>query len=63
MGPYRIKCSMWRDKDKVIFDFDGTDPQSISSINFYLNEEMFKMFCGVYTDDLTPRLCLTMATT
>ena len=48
MGPYRIKCAMWRDGDKVIFDFDGTDPQSISSINFYLNEEMFKMFCGVY---------------
>ena len=48
MGPYRIKCAMWRDKDKVIFDFAGTDPQSISSINFYLNEEMFKMFCGVY---------------
>ena len=48
MGPYRIKCSMWRDKDKVIFDFDGTDPQSISSINFYLNEEMFKMFCGTF---------------
>ena len=46
MGPYRIKCSMWRDKDKVIFD-DGTDPQSISSINLS-NEEMFKMFCGVY---------------
>lgn len=48
MGPYRIKCAMWRDKNKVIFDFEGTDPQSISSINFYLNEEMFKMFCGVY---------------
>jgi N-methylhydantoinase B len=48
MGPYRIKCAMWREKDKVIFDFEGTDPQSISSINFYLNEEMFKMFCGVY---------------
>ncbi len=48
MGPYKIKCSMWREGDKVIFDFDGTDPQSISSINFYLNEEMFKMFCGVY---------------
>ena len=38
MGPYRIKCAMWRDKGKVIFDFEGTDPQSISSINFYLNE-------------------------
>jgi N-methylhydantoinase B len=48
MGPYKIKCAMWRQGDKVIFDFEGTDPQSISSINFLLNEEMFKMFCGVY---------------
>ena len=48
MGPYKIKCSMWREGSKVKFDFEGTDPQSISSINFYLNEEMFKMFCGVY---------------
>ncbi|MEM7280906.1 MAG: hydantoinase B/oxoprolinase family protein [Pseudomonadota bacterium] len=48
MGPYKLKCSMWRQGQKVIFDFEGTDPQSISSINFYLNEEMFKMFCGVY---------------
>ena len=48
MGPYRIKCSMWREGDKCIFDFSGTDPQSISSINFLLNEEMFKMFAGIY---------------
>ncbi len=48
MGPYKIACSMWREGDKVIFDFEGTDPQSIGSINFLLNEEMFKMFCGVY---------------
>ena len=48
MGPYRIKCAMWREGDKVIFDFEGTDPQSIGSVNFLLNEEMFKMFCGVY---------------
>jgi N-methylhydantoinase B len=48
MGPYKIKCAMWREGDKVIFDFDGTDPQSIGSVNFLLNEEMFKMFCGVY---------------
>jgi hypothetical protein len=39
---------MWREGDKCIFDFEGTDPQSISSINFLLNEEMFKMFAGVY---------------
>ncbi len=48
MGPYKIACSMWREGEKVIFDFAGTDPQSIGSINFYLNEEMFKMFCGVF---------------
>ncbi|HEY0940243.1 MAG TPA: hydantoinase B/oxoprolinase family protein [Steroidobacter sp.] len=48
MGPYRIVCSMWREGDKCIFDFSGTDPQSISSINFLLNEEMFKMFAGIY---------------
>ena len=48
MGPYTLRCSMWREGDKVIFDFEGTDPQSQSSVNFYLNEEMFKMFCGVY---------------
>ncbi|MGC6512379.1 MAG: hydantoinase B/oxoprolinase family protein [Parvibaculales bacterium] len=48
LGPYKIKCSMWREDDTVIFDFEGTDPQSPSSINFYLNEEMFKMFCGTF---------------
>ena len=48
MGPYKIRCAMWRQGRKVIFDFEGTDPQSIGPINFYLNEEMFKMFCGVF---------------
>jgi N-methylhydantoinase B len=48
MGPYRIACTMWREGERVIFDFSGTDPQSEGSINFYLNEEMFKMFAGVF---------------
>ncbi|GAA0485733.1 hydantoinase B/oxoprolinase family protein [Parasphingorhabdus litoris] len=47
-GPYKIKCTMWRDGDKVILDFEGTDPQSGASINFFLNENMFKMFFGIY---------------
>jgi len=47
-GPYKIHCSMWREGNKVILDFEGTDPQSESSINFYLNENMFKMFFGIY---------------
>jgi N-methylhydantoinase B len=49
MGPYKIQCTMWREGDKAIFDFEGTDPQAQSSINFYLNEEMFKMFFGSFT--------------
>jgi N-methylhydantoinase B len=47
-GPFKIKCTMWRDGGKVVLDFHGTDPQSDSSINFYLNENMFKMFFGIY---------------
>jgi N-methylhydantoinase B len=47
-GPYKIKCTMWREGAKVILDFAGTDPQSAASINFYLNENMFKMFFGIY---------------
>jgi N-methylhydantoinase B len=47
-GPFKIKCTMWREGDRVILDFTGTDPQSNSSINFYLNENMFKMFFGIY---------------
>ena len=47
-GPYKIKCTMWREGEKVILDFAGTDPQSQASINFFLNENMFKMFFGIY---------------
>ncbi len=47
-GPYKIKCTMWREGDRVILDFAGTDPQSAASINFFLNENMFKMFFGIY---------------
>lgn len=48
MGPYKLACTMWREGEKLILDFDGTDPQSQSSINFYCNEEMTKMHCGVF---------------
>jgi N-methylhydantoinase B len=52
MGPYKIACTMWREGDIAHFDFTGTDPQSVSSVNFYLNEEMFKMFLGAFTINL-----------
>ena len=49
MGPYKIQCKLWREGGKAIFDFAGTDPQAQSSVNFYLNEDMFKMFFGSFT--------------
>ncbi len=52
MGPYKIRCKMWREGSTAIFDFEGTDPQAASSINFYLNEDMFKMFFGSFTINL-----------
>lgn len=47
-GPYKIKCTMWRENGRVVLDFDGTDPQSQASINFFLNENMMRMFFGIY---------------
>jgi len=47
-GPYKIKCTMWREEGRVILDFEGTDPQSQASINFFLNENMMRMFFGIY---------------
>ncbi|WP_084583853.1 hydantoinase B/oxoprolinase family protein [Sphingomonas azotifigens] len=47
-GPYRIRCTMWREGEKVVLDFAGTDPQSSASINFFLNENMLRMFFGIY---------------
>jgi len=47
-GPWKLRCSMRREGERVILDWTGTDPQSSSSINFLLNENMFKMFFGIY---------------
>lgn len=47
-GPYKMKLTIWREGEHGYFDWTGTDPQAPGPINFYLNEEMFKMFIGVY---------------
>lgn len=48
VGPWKIACTMRKKGTKLCFDFSGTDPQSPSSINFYLSIAMFKMFVGIY---------------
>ena len=40
IGPWKIACTMTRKGEKLHFDFTGTDPQSPSSINFYLSIAM-----------------------
>ena len=39
-GPWKIACTMSRGSGKLKFDFSGTDPQSPSSINFFLSINM-----------------------
>jgi N-methylhydantoinase B len=47
-GPYKLRCTMWKENGRVVLDFDGTDPQSAGSINFLLNANMMRMFFGIY---------------
>ncbi|KAJ6029919.1 uncharacterized protein N7446_001017 [Penicillium canescens] len=49
VGPWALSCSMKKiDGHRLLFDWNGTSPQSRHSINFYLSETMFKMFIGYY---------------
>lgn len=48
VGPWAITCSMKKVNGKLTFDFDGTSPQSETSINFYLSYTMLKMFIGYF---------------
>lgn len=42
-GPFRLQVTMWREGDKAIFDWDGTDPQAEGPINFLLNHSYVKL--------------------
>ena len=48
MGPYKIACTMWREGEKVIFDFDGTGPTIHGQRQSFADEQMFRMFCGQF---------------
>ena len=47
-GPYKLRCTMWKENGRVVLDFEGTDPQSARSVNFLLNANMMRMFFGIY---------------
>ncbi|KAJ7127119.1 Hydantoinase/oxoprolinase-domain-containing protein [Mycena epipterygia] len=48
LGPWKVACTMSKKDGVLNMDFTGTDPQSPSSVNYYLSHNMFKMFIGIY---------------
>jgi N-methylhydantoinase B len=47
-GPYELKLSLTRTGEKVHLDFTGSSPQAAGPINYYLNENLARMFFGIY---------------
>jgi len=47
-GPIKLRIEMWREDDEVYVSWEGTDEQVQGTVNFLLNEKMFKMFVGVF---------------
>jgi N-methylhydantoinase B len=47
-GPIKLRVEMWREGEEVYVDWSGTDEQVPGTVNFLLNEQMFKMFVGVF---------------
>ena len=48
LGPWKIACTMSKTAGRMKLDFTGTDPQSPSSVNYYLSHNMLKMFLGIF---------------
>lgn len=47
-GPYALKVTLTRQGEKVLLDFSGSDPVAIGPISYYLNDNLAKMFFGIF---------------
>ncbi|MCA2176301.1 hydantoinase B/oxoprolinase family protein [Nonomuraea glycinis] len=47
-GPFKLVLSLTRTGDKVLLDFTGSAPQAEGPINYYINENLARMFFGIY---------------
>ncbi|MCG6796508.1 hydantoinase B/oxoprolinase family protein [Geobacillus sp. YHL] len=47
-GPFKMKLTIWREGYQAYFDWTGTDPQAPGPVNYYLSDNMFKMFIGAF---------------
>ncbi|KAF7350406.1 hypothetical protein MVEN_01345400 [Mycena venus] len=54
MGPWKVSCSMWKEPledgsgERLVYDFDGTDPQAESSVNWLVSPTTWKMRSSAY---------------
>ncbi|MET4004885.1 MULTISPECIES: hydantoinase B/oxoprolinase family protein [Arthrobacter] len=47
-GPYELTMAITRTGDKVLIDLTGSSPQAQGPINYYINENLIRMFFGIY---------------
>lgn len=47
-GPYELTMTITRTGDKVLIDLTGSAPQAQGPINYYINENLIRMFFGIY---------------
>ena len=47
-GPYELVLSLTRTGDEVHLDLTGSSPQAVGPINYYINENLIRMFFGIY---------------
>ncbi len=47
-GPYELRIALTRHGEKVHLDFTGSSPQAAGPVNYYLNENLARMFFGIY---------------
>jgi N-methylhydantoinase B len=47
-GPFKMRLTVWREGEHAFFDWTGTAAQAPGPINFYLNDNMFRMCVGAH---------------
>jgi N-methylhydantoinase B len=47
-GPYELTLSLTRHGEKVHLDFTGSAPHAAGPVSYYLNENLARMFFGIY---------------
>jgi N-methylhydantoinase B len=47
-GPYELRVSLTRRGEKIHLDFSQAAPQAVGQVNYFINENLVRMFFGIY---------------